>query len=725
MGRAQSVEEQRSLLADLAVWRARHLSDVVATRRATYTIARLHQRLGNQSQAVAEARSLASLFRTPPKPNDESMAAATALLKSLGEDVPEMSQTGARRGRGRDRSEPRGERRPRPERPVRDRPPKGEGKPNPVNEAKAAAQRDDYPAVLKALGGAKGPSAAVLRAFAELSTALAGDKIDRDAVVRVREELGRAAGLRSSGPAPTGDDPLSQLVGQPVPTRRPARIRVLEQFAEQHPDRIDELADVALRHHVASSGQDAPAPWLVGFVGRALAATSGERTKAAIADLRQLPAFAVKAYDEWPFERLLRIMKHLLAEGHTLGPLRRGVLAREEPDDRKLWTLRFTGPDGVERMIAVAPHATEPYEGNLAETLASRLVSLVPQTLFLGTGSGNEALRSSAATQGLGALEHDTDDAAVVAAALAVEGPTRAEAAPGVTPPSQLVAALQADPFEPDAVAEAVGRFRRPDRALRSVIKLDLDDERTAALLGAIHEAVPADQVIPEGTTLAVRTAAQGPQTQALIESGPAAARFGGPGISGVIDVARAAMADGWSLHRVLQGPTRRESRNHPAVQTLAGSLDGLWRLLVRRGDQRGELWYVAELPAEGRAAIPLLLLEEHERAVVLANDEELVGWWGSLTGAPSGIPWTPEATDALKAALDGFATEPRPAANGEARSQNAGADAPPSGDGGAEPAAAQEATSPEDESEPKPAVASDEATSAEPGSPPHDSGAP
>lgn len=663
MGRAQSVEDQRALLADLAVWRARHLSDVVATRRATYTIARLHQRMGDHGQAVAEARSLASLFRTPPKPTDEATASATSLFESLGEAVPEMSQTGARRGRGRDRDRgDRGDRRERRERPERpERPRKNEKANNGMQDAKRAAQNGDFAAVTKALDGARGPSAAVLRAFAELSQLLQGQTIDRESVDRIRQELGRAAGLRQQAPAPSGDDPLSKLVGQPVPTRRPARIRVLEQWADANPDRIDELAETALRQHVASSGPDAPAPWLVGFVGRALATSDGARTSQAINDLRQQSAFAVKVYGEWPFERLLRLMAHARSEGWTLGQLRRGVLAREEPDDRKLWTLRLTDPEGVERMVVVGPHATEAYADGLPETLATRLVNLSPQTLFLGTGFGNEALRNAVGVKGLGVLDQDTDDAAILAATKAVEGPPPAEA-PAASPPNQLATALTAEAFDADAVAEAVRRFRRPDRALRSVVKLELDDQRTAALLAAVHEAVPPGQVIPEGTTLAIRTAAKGPQTMALIESGPAAERFGGPGIANVVDVARTALADGWTLHRVLQGPTRRESRNYPVVETLAGSLTGLWRLLVRRGEQRGELWYVADLPAEGRATIPQLLLEKHARTVTLAPDDDLVTWWNGLGGAPTGIAWADGAAEAVKAALDAFEIEERPA---------------------------------------------------------------
>jgi hypothetical protein len=222
-----------------------------------------------------------------------------------------------------------------------------------------------------------------------------------------------------------------------------------------------------------------------------------------------------------------------------------------------------------------------------------------------------------------------------------------------------LSEALQAEPLDPEAVRAAVAAFRRPDRAMRSVLKLELDDERTAALLAAIDASADADAPIPEGTTVAVRAAARGPATRALLE-GPGRSRFGGPGVEGLVDVAGALLADDWVLHRVLRGPTRREAREQPALDTLAPALGGLWRLLVRRGDHRGEVWFVAELPVEGRAAVPLLLLEEHGRVIVLPDDAELVAGWGELAGAPAPVVWNEQAADGLRAAAAELPVVPR-----------------------------------------------------------------
>ena len=196
------------------------------------------------------------------------------------------------------------------------------------------------------------------------------------------------------------------------------------------------------------------------------------------------------------------------------------------------------------------------------------------------------------------------------------------------------------------------------------MLGLDLDDERTAALLASVHGRSDPEAAIPEGTTVAIRAATTGAATRALLE-GPARQRYGGPDIETVVELAAAVMADDWHLHRVLRGPTRRESKAQPALQTLSDSLSGLWRLLLRRGDQRGELWFVAELPVEGRAAIPLLLVEEHDRVVVLPVDAELLGWWGSLQGAPTPIGWTGAEADALREAVAGFAAVPRVEASG------------------------------------------------------------
>ena len=651
VGAAQNDEDRRALLTKLATWRAQNLTNIPATRRATYTVARLFQRMGMQGKAETEARNLMSLFRTPPEAKEEELASIHDLMGSLGmSESSELTVTGAERRRdrrrGRDNREPREQREPREAREPRER---RDAKGSPTQDARNAAADGNWEGVLKATEGARGASAIVLRAFALLSAALEGPEEERATKVEdVRLLLGRAGGLRNLG---GGDDALSALIGEPVPTRRGARMRVLEAFADANPDKLDELAEAALQHHVSTSGPGVAAPWLVGLVGAALASTSGEKVQAAIAKLRSEKSVAVAAYDEWPFERLQRLTRRAAELGHEVGSLRRGVLAREEPDDRKLWTLRLM-MEGTERMLVVGPHATVGYGKGKAEMLAARLEGLCSRALLLATGSGNEELRERAQAHGLGVEAHDADDDALLAA-LAVAGRAPEPAAP--PPPERLVAALEAETFDPELVKAAVADFRRPDRALRPVLRMELTDEQTAVLLTAVHGAADAQVAIPEGTTLGIRMAAHGEATRTVITESEAANRFGGPGVDVVIALTRTLLDDGWQLHRVLRGPTRRESRLHPAVETLAPHMSGLWRMLVRRGDQRGEVWYVAELPAEGRAAVPLLLLEDHHRMVVLPSDDGLSAWWGELAGAPEALTWTGEEVDAVLTAAGAF----------------------------------------------------------------------
>lgn len=661
LANAQTDEARRALLAELALWRAKNLTNITATRRATYTVALLHQQLGDRGRAVSEARSLASLCRTPPEAADEEMTSVNRLMRSL--DLPSLSASSRPTGAASGRREQRGrDRKGKPQRENNRR----DAKRGSIEDARQAVASGDWAQALRALDGMRGASAVVIRAYAKLSQALAAPQAEQQGKLEeVLQLLARGSGIRpqSERPAPE-DTPLTQLLG-PVPARRAARLRAIDAFAEAHPDRLDELAEAALLHHVQVYGKAAPAPWLVGTVGRALATGSAERTQAAINQLRAEQAIAVSAYDEWPFERLLRVMSRALAAGMELRGLRRGVLAREEPDDRKLWTLRL-GIDGVERMICVGPHATAPYPAGKAEALAGRLVALCPRTLLLATGSGNEELRTHAAAKGLAVEAHDADDDALLTLVREAGGRAKDAVAP---PPERLTEALEAEVFDVEAVRAAVSDFRRPDRALRPVLRLELDDERTAGLLSAVHEAAEPGLAIPEGTTLAIRVAAHGDATRAVLVDGPASERFGGPGVSVVVELARALIDDGWTLHRVLRGPTRRECRLHPAVETLSASMGGLWRLLIRKGDQRGEVWLVADLPVEGRAAVPLLLLEEHARVVVLPEGSELVAWWGSITGAPEPIAWSGGEAAAITGAAAAFpavAPEPRVEATSE-----------------------------------------------------------
>jgi hypothetical protein len=360
--------------------------------------------------------------------------------------------------------------------------------------------------------------------------------------------------------------------------------------------------------------------------------------------------------------------------------LRRGVLSRGEPDDRKVWTLRLR-EDGVERMLAVSPHASTGLPEGQASEIAHRLVSLCPRTALLATGSGNDALRRESAVLGMVVLEHDADDDALLAAlrsTVARAAPAEARDERPEPPPGRLGDLLGSDPIDEEALASLVASYRRPDRLLRTAQRLDPDDVRTAALLRAIDRTLEAGRPLPEATTLAMRAAAAGGDaTRALLVGpGSSAERFGGPGIETVVDVARALAADGWLVHRVLRGATRREQDVHSALEPLAPHLAGLWRLLVRRGDVRGEVWVVAQLPPEAQAAIPILLLEPWQRVVVvpaadgpmtgLPFGEGLVAAYGA-TGGPAAIAWSGAEGDALRAAVAAFVAREAPAEEPEA----------------------------------------------------------
>lgn len=689
---ADSEESRRELLSEAARWRAKHLGDVSAMRRATFAIARLHALVGDRERAVGEAKQLLSLCQTSPPASDEEIGTARGLLVSLGETPPRIvtpprprTERPARADGPRDRAPVRDPRSPAAAAAttgLRGARPELEPRGPALTDARRAAGRGEWDQALRLIDGARGGPALLLRTYVQLSMAMASNE-PREQVEAVRNELGRAAGVTSNRPERTGDgtDPLSVLLGAPVPSKRAVRIRLIEQFADDHPERIDELASAALQQHVGAYGAAAPAPWLVGVVARAMAVGDAPLTRATIAELQKQRAVAVHAYDEWPFERLLRLLKRAEAMGHTAGAMRRGILARGEPDDRKLWTLRLNA-EGVERMVAVAPHASAPYEDGAAKAdeLAARLQALCSRTLLLATGSGNAGLRASSATAGLAVRENDADDDALIAALVAV-GPSVASdrggaegrgSAGGPPPPERLTELLQAEVPDVDALAEAIRTFRRPDRALRVIQRMELDDVHTAAVLRAVDRATEPGRAIPEATTLAIRSAARGEETRKLLaEGGAIAERFAGPHALVVIDLAKVLLDGGWDVHRVLRGPTRRECTAHPALETLSGAMSGMWRLLVRHGDRKGEVWYLADLPPEGRAGVPLLLLEDWQRVVVVPQDPELLAWWRTL-GAAEPVAFTGTEGAAVLAALESFVVRADPAGSGGSSTEEA-----------------------------------------------------
>jgi hypothetical protein len=680
---------RRELLAEIGAWRAAHLTDIPGLREAAFAMSQLYKMLGDHEAAVREARSLLSLCQTTPVATKEERQQAKAWLGGLGEKAPDLRLPNQPRTRG-DRAERAGGR--------------GAKKPadksaSGIDAALLAATKGDHDAALRMLKGKKGRGE-LARAWVRLSRALEMDDpaarddalqgLDRwfQQVLRIRDLTGGAPveAKKAAPPPPSEDDgPLAALLGRALPRRREARVRAMEAWLADHPGQADALAATALRAHLAESGKDVPAPWLVAFVARARLGESAQ-TDAAITELAQAGSNAVAVYDEWAFARAVAFAR---SAPERFAGLRRGVLGRKtEPDDRRVWTLRI---DGEDRMLALVPAHDAPYPAEVAARVAKRLPSLCPRTVLLAPGAGNAPLREAVAAEGIVALDGDPSDTELVSALEAVKpvGPSKPAKAPRPEKPAKAEPkaprATEARPPEPkppevdpreafqqvlgadaaptaDALTEPVQALHKLRDAFLTADRLWSDgfpadaSERLGVLMQVADQAAPDGLSVPEATTLALRVGAEqgGPAVDALT-SGPTAKRFGGPGMADVVALVRAAKDAGWRVRRAFLGTTRRERRHSPVLSELSTALDGVWRLGLERGDgdarERRELWYVAELPIEGRAAVPQLLLEERERTVVLPIDPELMAWYGTLD-APDAIGWTPEDPSAVVDAL-------------------------------------------------------------------------
>ena len=651
---------RRAVLAEIGAWRAAKLTDVTASRQATFAMSRLYALLGDHAGAVREAHSLVSLCQTPPEASRDETASARAYLGSLGEKVPREIRVKQNREPRSKRTRSEGKREPKRERQ------------SAYGSAMAAAREGKWGDGLRAMRGKSGQRADLVRTWLHLSRALEKDDAEarlsdlRDLEKRLRKVLdidGRKQAPEERAKteaAQSLDDPLSQILGIRAPRRREMLVRALEKHAQEHPEELDKLAAAALRHHLSFQGEKRAAPWLISTVAHALAATDGVATATAIDALRTAGAFAVSAYDEAPFTALLGILGKALEGQWTYRGLRRGV-SRDEPRDRRMWTLRLA-KGRTERLLVRADDIAEPYADGVIEVLVPRLLDLCTRVVLHAPGAGNEALRDAAAQAGIAVI--GTDDAALQAMAdvhAAVPDPapeSAADAPPRKKKPALVLEELlmRDEPATVDEIVAVLGDFRRWFQSFQVAEKLfgQIESDRIATLLDAVHSTADTDRRIPSGSGLAVRAAARSgvdSRVHSMLVEGPTAVRYGGAGIADVVAIYAALQSEGWDLHRLLKGPTRRERDDAPAVDALAEHLGGLWRLVVRKGDVRGEIWYVAGLPAEGRAAVPQLLLRDAHRAVILPIDPDLLSWYGTL-GGPSAIGWTGSEGDEVLAAV-------------------------------------------------------------------------
>ncbi len=663
---AADEHSRRAVLAEIGAWRAAKLTDVPASRQATFAMSRLYALLGDHAGAVREAHSLLSLCQTPPEATHEETQSARAYLASLGEKLPKEIRAPRERSQ---RSKPdANSRRDRSENGRRD-------KPAPYAAAAAAAREGRWSDGLRAMRGKGGPRADLLRTWLHLSRALGKEDVEerfsdlRDLEQRLRKTLeidGRKpterkveANRRVEEPS-TMDDPLSPIIGMRAPRRRDALVRALEKHASQHPDQLDQLAAGALRHHLSTQGPKRAAPWLIGTVAHALAMTDGVATATAIDALRTAGAFAVSAYGEVPFSSLLPILREALEGGWGYRGMRRGV-SRDEPANRRMWTLRLSR-DRSERLIVRAPETEEPYPEGMVGQLVPRILELCPRVVLYAPGSGNDGLREAAIQAGIAVVDADSAALSALASVETAEAlpSTDSPATPRPPKPHDALEALllREEPATVDEIVTVLGGFRRRYRAFQVAEKIfsQLSTDCIATLLEAVHIDSDTDRRIPSGTTLAVRAAGRSSESRvhSILLTSPTAARYGGLGIEDVVGINAALQAQGWELHRLLNGPTKRERDDSPAVDSLAEHLGGLWRLLVGKDGVRGEVWFVAGLPPEGRAAVPQLLLRDAHRAVVMPIDADLLAWYGTLGGPPA-IGWTGEEGTEVVEAVTGW----------------------------------------------------------------------
>lgn len=706
---AQTETARRQLLGEVGVWRAQRLTDIAAQRQAAHALSELHHLLGDTERAVHEAEQLVQLCRVAPEAAKEVQHAARKQLRRVSPKAARAKDAAPRGG-------------------------------DALADAVAALSAGRHDAALAAVRGRKGTGAALLRVAVSLDQALRLEGTGRDAaLVALRDDLvGRVSGGRPSAPAapdpraaPAGgdtDSALAQLVGSPLPRKRRARVDALEAFAAAHPAQIDALAATALEDHLASAGPGAYAPWLYGFTARAFAAGPAAATRAALDLARSQGSVAVAGYDEAPFERLVGLLRHGAERGLSYAGLRRGLLRHGEPDARTSWTLRLAR-DGVDGMVAVAPASDEPLDDALAVALGKRLSELTERGVLLAPGAGNAGLRAAAVASGVQAFD-EADDRSILQAlveqldaAPARTSAPRAEAAPSGrrdarAPREASPAKASPKPGKPEgpspmqrlrdlvvgetppteaALAEPLGQLRRHAQAFRPLrgalgaMSPADRDARLAPYLRAVHAAAPASVVIPEGITVAVRSAAEvadGAVHDVLRDAGDLGARFGGPGIEGLVAAVSAAVAAGWSVHRVERGVTPSERKQHAALGALGDRVSGLWRAWVRRGRDEVALWFLGPLSPEAQAAVPVLLAVEGPRVVVTEAPEQAA----SLSALGVQAVETPGVAEALAAAAPPPVDDPAPVESGAVESAAVDEATPstPADDGAAVPVVAE-----------------------------------
>jgi hypothetical protein len=540
----------------------------------------------------------------------------------------------------------------------------------PLDAVVRMAEEGSHAGALKALQGEKGRRAEKLRSWIRVHQVLHASDEQRQALLQdaerwFRERAGArlpASGGNKSEPVSDRpeDGPLVELLGAPLPRRRDPLVDQVTAFVASEPGRVDEVAAATLARHLALFGAKRVAPWWIGLVGRALATSDGALTRAVIAENEG--AYSVTAYGEDGFTRLVEFARAATASGWSIGGMRRGVLGRDEPGERRSWLLRLVDATGSARAVAWLPPSEEAYTSpEHIGALIERFGGSYGVVGVEASGEGNASIRSAAEAAGM-CCRAEQDDAAwlEMLAGQSVPDPVSAkqEGNSGKKRDAEasLIAALQAPEVSASALEESIRMVRRRRTVCQIITRtcgVD-DDARIAASVDAMVSLWPGDRPLPEVTTLLVcAAAAGGAQCQARLLHGEHAARLGGEGMADVVAVATEVVSQGWSVGQVVRGARRREKENDAGLAALSDSLRGVWRLLVSSADAQEEVWFIGDLPLEGRAGLPLLLLGSERPPILCVGDADLFAWCGENARGPLYLSWPAE--DAAQTLRDGL----------------------------------------------------------------------
>jgi hypothetical protein len=440
---------------------------------------------------------------------------------------------------------------------------------------------------------------------------------------------------RTEKPRESDTDPLARLMGlKSLPRKRDPKVRLMERFVNEHPERLDELVSVALQTHVEQEGLKRTAPWLSGFVARALVSEPQGKTRSSVDALLAQGAYAVTAYQETEAKRGIALLGHALGNGWGYAGFRRGVLRDGRLEGRKVWTLRLTQGSN-EKLVALMAHEVDGLDAELQAKVLESLERIAPGALLAFTQE-QPIVQGQAVEKGFTCVVSE-DPAAVLEALSALPGLGRPSARrPKTSPLSEALRAAEAPTVE--ALVPLIEKYRRTyksfeaSRGLLNEAGLSDAQERLATFLRAADQVAPENVKLNEGVTVVVQGAArmpEGPLAQ-LLQEASAQRRYGGAEVLEVVPIGRAALEAGWSIRRAMLGPTRRERDTHP---DLGEACDALWRLIIDGEEQTGEIWFT-KAPEE--AAQKLLALLPAERPCLVLTTQGL----GPAAGEAPSLRW-------------------------------------------------------------------------------------